>query len=314
MQPWVPLVVLSSISCLTTSLYYFSTPDSLSAKVDNSAASSWGFWGRPTAEFNWCERDYVHSYYVAETWNTFTSLLYILPALYGGFIVARSGKLQKRHVALMTSMVLVGLGSAAFHATLLYKSQLLDELPMFYLVQSASFILVDRGNADSKKTNALGAATASLAVGLSAVLLLAKKESAIENVARGVLTLGFTVCFIHIFYASCKLSKELEDKATVTSVRAAKDVSWLFEVSFWSFILAIVCWIVDILRCDFLQTALPFYPQLHALGWHVFSAFGTFPLLVVFLLYSDVMEGNEVKLLVWPVMKIVGAEKGKKTQ
>jgi hypothetical protein len=35
----------------------------------------------------------------------------------------------------------VGVGSTIFHATLLYSSQLLDELPMFYLVLSAAFIL-----------------------------------------------------------------------------------------------------------------------------------------------------------------------------
>uniref|UniRef100_A0A3Q2Q242 Alkaline ceramidase n=1 Tax=Fundulus heteroclitus TaxID=8078 RepID=A0A3Q2Q242_FUNHE len=53
-----------------------------------------GYWGRPTSTLEWCEENYVVSFYIAE--------------------------------------FSVGVGSWCFHMTLLYEMQLLDELPMIY--------------------------------------------------------------------------------------------------------------------------------------------------------------------------------------
>ena len=85
MRPWVPAAALSLISCLTTTLYFFSTPESLKATSAMNSASDahWGYWGAPDADFNWCEPDYQDSTFVAETWNSATSLLYIIPAVIG---------------------------------------------------------------------------------------------------------------------------------------------------------------------------------------------------------------------------------------
>ena len=55
MQPWQPALVLCLISVLTTTLYYFKTPDTLNAKAQNNASlkdTDWGHWGEPDAEFN----------------------------------------------------------------------------------------------------------------------------------------------------------------------------------------------------------------------------------------------------------------------
>ncbi|GJC86395.1 alkaline ceramidase YDC1 [Colletotrichum liriopes] len=76
-----------------------------------------GFWGKPTSTINWCEEDYVVSYFAAEAVNTLTNLLFIAIGVRGvhncirfnydtAFLVAYCGYL------------LVGCGSFAFHASL----------------------------------------------------------------------------------------------------------------------------------------------------------------------------------------------------
>eukprot|EP00665_Eupelagonemidae_sp_cell47_P001250 gene1250-4664_t len=77
-----------------------------------AAARDVGWWGRPTSTIDWCEGNYEVTRYVAEWWNAASSLLISLCGA--------------------AAVVVVGLGSTAFHATLLFPMQLLDELPMIY--------------------------------------------------------------------------------------------------------------------------------------------------------------------------------------
>ncbi|KAJ2710159.1 alkaline ceramidase ydc1 [Coemansia spiralis] len=72
------------------------------------------------------------SYYVAEFWNSFTNLTMLVLAALGIYSATKNGH-GKRIVAMYAAQLVVGLGSAAFHATLKYTSQMLDELPMLYL-------------------------------------------------------------------------------------------------------------------------------------------------------------------------------------
>jgi dihydroceramidase len=306
MKPWVPALALSLISCLTTTLYFFSTPDSLKATSAQNSASSWGYWGPPNADFNWCEPDYVDSAYVAETWNSLTSLLYIVPAFLG-LINARAylGE-EKRFYVLLGSIALVGVGSTAFHATLLYPYQLMDELPMFYLVLTASFILLHRDGTKGALTSKVALVAA---LGITALLALTPKDSPLHTLGRGFLTLGFTFCFIYIFYSSCAVSSELLSLGTPGARGAAGDVSRLFEVAFGAFVFAILCWIVDIMRCGWLHT-LPFYPQLHAVGWHVFGAAGIYPLFMVLVLNNQVRKGANVSVD-WKTLGFKGGDDGK---
>ena len=182
-------------------------------------------------------------------------------------------------------MFLIGLGSFCFHATLIYEAQLLDELPMFYLVVTSAYILSNREiDVDG------GEVCFALAATLTGVLVLFEKDSFWGNLGRGVLTLGFTGCFIYIFYAACKMSGELKRMGII---ELSEDVEGLFEISFWCFIASICFWILDIMVCDTLLS-LPVYPQFHAVGWHVFSALGIWPLFLCFLVYEEAVKERRV--------------------
>jgi len=46
-------------------------------------ALSPGFWGPPTSTIDWCEANYVHSFYVCEWFNTLSSMAMVLAGVAG---------------------------------------------------------------------------------------------------------------------------------------------------------------------------------------------------------------------------------------
>ena len=96
-----------------------------------------GYWGKPTSTIDWCEKNYVTSYYLAEFWNTITNLGMIIPPVYGIIDSLRQG-FELRYTLCYALLLLTGIGSWMFHMTLLFEMQLLDELPM---VWGGSFML-----------------------------------------------------------------------------------------------------------------------------------------------------------------------------
>ncbi|GMH63482.1 hypothetical protein TrLO_g4017 [Triparma laevis f. longispina] len=265
------LITFSSISLLTTSLYFFSKPESLDAKTTDRTI--WGHWGKPTAEFNWCEKDYPEGWwYVAEPWNTLSSLLYC--AVAGLAYTQNREHLSPPLLLILLFIALIGLGSAMFHGSLLYSTQLLDEIPMSYLVFSAAHLLYSRGKnpPDNFFRRSMPYAVFFVATTMTAALWTVE-DGWMYEVTRGFLTLSFTGCFIFIFCVGAKLAEEVE-----TAGGNRDDVTFLFELAFWSFVIAIMCWIIDIMCCTHLHY-LPYsfpYPHLHALGWHGFSSFGLY--------------------------------------
>ena len=107
---------------------------------DGNGDETPGFWGAKTASVNWCERDYVISFYVAEFANSLTSLCIVMSGIYG--IYAHAKAVEFRYIAAFISFIVVGLGSFAFHATLTRSMQLLDELPMVWI--NSIFIYICR--------------------------------------------------------------------------------------------------------------------------------------------------------------------------
>ena len=95
-----------------------------------------GFWGPPTSSIDWCERNYEVTYFIAEFWNTVSNLAFIIPPLVVAYQLR--GKVDGVYLASLIYMAFTGMGSFAFHGTLLYSMQLWDELSM---VWSGLFIL-----------------------------------------------------------------------------------------------------------------------------------------------------------------------------
>ncbi|EPE32368.1 alkaline ceramidase [Glarea lozoyensis ATCC 20868] len=90
-----------------------------------------GYWAPVTSTINWCEEDYYATIYSAEIVNTLTNLLFIALGAKG---IRNCLKYKHDSVFLVAFLgyLLVGSGSFAFHSTLKYPMQLVDELSMIY--------------------------------------------------------------------------------------------------------------------------------------------------------------------------------------
>src|SRR5215218_2837411 len=104
-----------------------------------------GHWGAVTSSVDWCERNYALTPYVAELFNTLSSLAMVVAGVAGAWLHRRV--LERRFLLAFALLVLVGLGSVAFHATLRFELQMLDELPMLYLVILMVYVLAEPGPA-----------------------------------------------------------------------------------------------------------------------------------------------------------------------
>ncbi|KAI0168276.1 alkaline phytoceramidase [Pestalotiopsis sp. NC0098] len=90
-----------------------------------------GIWGSPTSAANFCEEDYAITRFVAEFVNTLSNLAYVYFAFkYPGRCAHGRPALD----SLSWSMLLLGVTSTAFHATLRQGAQLSDDLSMLLLV------------------------------------------------------------------------------------------------------------------------------------------------------------------------------------
>ncbi|XP_041483301.1 alkaline ceramidase 3-like [Lytechinus variegatus] len=90
-----------------------------------------GYWGPPTSTLDWCEENYVTSYYVAEWWNTLSNLFMIVLPIISSVYMWKEN-VEMRFIWANLGLLVVGIGSWCFHMTLLYGMQLLDELPMVW--------------------------------------------------------------------------------------------------------------------------------------------------------------------------------------
>lgn len=81
------------------------------------AANQDPFWGQPSSGVDWCEANYVHSRYVAEFFNTMSSIPMLVVSLWGLFLCIKY-QLEIRFYLCWFGIGVVGIGSVAFHGTL----------------------------------------------------------------------------------------------------------------------------------------------------------------------------------------------------
>lgn len=107
-----------------------------------------GFWNDlgVAASVDWCEPNYVYTPYVAELWNTVSSLAIFVAAAVGlGLALKQRYRPEPRFLLGFFGLAVIGLGSAAFHGTLLKLPQATDELPMVWLSLLFVYCLRFRG-------------------------------------------------------------------------------------------------------------------------------------------------------------------------
>lgn len=90
-----------------------------------------GYWAPITSTLDWCEENYYATRYSAEIVNTLTNTLFIWLG-FKGMHMCYAHDHDRIFFITFFGYVLVGSGSFAFHSTLKYPMQLVDELSMIY--------------------------------------------------------------------------------------------------------------------------------------------------------------------------------------
>jgi len=223
-----------------------------------------GFWGVPTASIDWCEQNYAVTQWVAEFWNTVSSLAMVSAGILG--VCTRRFAPEIRIAFAL--LVVVGLGSIAFHGTLRFELQMLDELPMLYLVTWLVWLLVE-----NEPGRRLGPWFPALLV---VYLLLATAGATLNRGDAQFLA-------FHVSFGALELFC-LGRVAWLALRPENRSVRGRFALGLAAYATGIAIWFVDLKACPWVSVTLPAHgipnPQLHA-WWHVLVSLGFFLLLGV---------------------------------
>ncbi|KDO22520.1 hypothetical protein SPRG_11704 [Saprolegnia parasitica CBS 223.65] len=212
-------------------------------------ATTDGYWGAPTSSVDWCEDNYVWSYYIAEWWNSWSNVPPLALALYAMYksrqAYADSAQPTSIRIAYLVP-VIVFAGSFAFHSTLTFVGQMLDELPMMYGTLYFHYISL-RHNPIMKWV------LVAFAVGLTLMMAFFPESPMPFRVAYGTLVAAL-------------LARSLFFNVNHEDVGHTR----LLQLGALLYVAAFGLWLLD---QHFCATVKPL--QLHAL-WHLLSGTGTF--------------------------------------
>ncbi|KAF9169680.1 Alkaline ceramidase 3 [Mortierella sp. AD010] len=269
-----------------------------------------GYWGPPTSSVDWCEDNYVWSHYIAEFFNSFSSFAMILLGEAACYSINRleSVMAHRSHASANSMSVpnlfrfklafrtitVVGIGSFLFHATLLHKMQMMDELPMLYSVIALFFCLIE-----SRFGRQPSWFPVLLAVhGVIVTWLVAFTEGNMQFYT------------FHVSFGSLELTTLfLVYKVYQARKQEYPDVKRAFEVGIGLYALAVAVWSTDLNFCERpLLGWLPSQAQslfspvwivkdlyLHA-WWHAFVSIGLYLLSTVIMLDGLIVQGWEPKI------------------
>jgi dihydroceramidase len=228
-----------------------------------------GFWGNVTSTLDWCEENYVVSFYVAEWWNAFTNLVNHALTLLAMWSYWRCGAELRSYFAVV-GLAIVGTGSLLFHGSLLFTMQMMDELPMIYAMclWAYSVALISPSTNRYKIHAAISMSLYSIVV---TTVYLVDKNPIFHEVSFGLLLLATALYLIPTLISHSSKHPEL-----------SQTLKTLYITAFLSYVFSFALWNIDTLSCDSLRDlrlkiGYPFriLTELHA-WWHVGTAYGSY--------------------------------------
>jgi dihydroceramidase len=251
-----------------------------------------GFWGMPTSTVDWCEANYAVTPFICEFFNTISSLAMIVAGGLGAFVHRRV--FDRWMLAAFGCLGVVGLGSVAFHATLRFEFQLLDELPMLYLVTMMVYLLLEPGPSQRfGRWLPLALLGYACLATISDALTRGQFQFFAFQLSFGALEL---FCLLRVAF----LSFEPANRAILP----------LFKGGLVLYLGGILLWFTDLRFCSWLSAGMAAAglpnPQLHA-WWHVLVSGGFYMLLLV-VAYDRLRRHGSKPVLrsQWGLLPVVG--------
>ncbi|KAK3811569.1 MAG: ceramidase-domain-containing protein [Linnemannia gamsii] len=236
-----------------------------------------GYWSPSTSSVDWCESNYVVSFYIAEFWNTISNVACFVAAAMAYYSFPGN---EPRFRYLFGTLFLVGLGSVLFHGTLRHKMQLLDELPMLYSATIILFILVEakHGPQGNWFPHLLAA-------------WLATTTIIFSTTSGNIQFFTFQTTYTALQFAMIAFLRLLHVQQR--SLKGPNpQISRLIRRALGFALFAVSIWLIDLRACEYVngltgKSVLRWNLQLHA-WWHVFSACALYhaTLLVVYYHYD----------------------------
>uniref|UniRef100_G1TNB0 Alkaline ceramidase n=1 Tax=Oryctolagus cuniculus TaxID=9986 RepID=G1TNB0_RABIT len=229
-----------------------------------------------SSEVDWCEVNFQHSELVAEFYNTFSNVSFLILGPLMTFLM--HPYIQKRSCGSYSTLFLftvTGLFSMYFHMTLSFLGQLLDEIAILWLLASGYSIWMPRcyfpaflgGNRWGR---------------LAVCHLLSFLRTTVNDYALN----------------SIASTSSTSSTRSTRSATSNKELRHLIEVSVVLWAIALTSWISDRFLCNFWQWIKFFY--LHSI-WHVVISI-TFPYGMVTMALVDAsyeMPGQTLKVRYW---------------
>jgi len=227
---------------------------------------------RTTSTVDWCEDNYAYTTYIAEFWNTLSSLV----LTYAGCV----GFAAHRNFTGSTVflwLAIVGAGSVCFHGFLTAETQMLDEIPMIFMVVQLA-INIFRVTGVPKRIFAYIIGTIFACIIMKTAFLQDGKSLELDK------TSGPRKVEFYIFQSAIVLTGVGIFKQLVKNSMKQRNTRKLFKKGCGIFLIGWGCWLTDYFMCSTLQQS--WNPQLHA-WWHVFSAIGVYNLSLLSLLFAN---------------------------
>lgn len=244
----------------------------------------WSHLERGSSPVDWCESNYSISPVIAEFVNTVSNVLFFLvPPLMIHLFQEYAKFFNPGINVLWVMLMVVGISSAYFHATLSLVGQLLDELAILWVIMAGFAMFFPKRNFPQflqGNRRRLGYYSTITSIVLTGFLVM---NPAANAFALMTLTIPILIT----------LQYELK---RVKCARVYRLGLRCIAVT----LLATFCWIIDRMFCD---TWLSInFPYMHGV-WHVLIFLASYPLVVLFAYFNvtDEIPEQKPQLRYWPV-------------
>jgi len=229
-------------------------------------AITWDYLDKGSSPIDWCEENYVVSPYIAEFVNTFSNIFFFIfpPLLINLHTNYAKYQGQGIHV-IWVLLIVVGVCSAYFHATLSLLGQLLDEIAILWVIM-AGFAMWFPKQAFPSSWRSSSDGRVKFSYFCFCFTVLATIMGFMQPIVNAfiLLLLGVPTMLLLAY------ELRLEYCDAVVSLGHRTIVLW---------VLAVLCWVTDRIFCSWCATI--GFPYLHA-AWHLLIFLASYPACVLF--------------------------------